>query len=83
MTNQITQMITFCKENKCIPDEPAEHAIENGKQTKAALYQLILTKFKKYLLQYEQQETLDKFDVIVPKYFSFRIKLRNLFNGGE
>ena len=35
LTNFTTQWTIFHKENKCIPDEPAEHTIKNGKQTKA------------------------------------------------
>ena len=32
-------MVIFCKENKYIPDEPAEHTIENEKQIQADHYQ--------------------------------------------
>ena len=73
-------MITFYKENKCIPDNTAEHESETGKRTKTELFQLFLSKFKKDLLNYEHQETLDKFEVNLPKYLSFRDKLRNSFN---
>ena len=66
MTNLTTQMITFCKENKCIAENTAEHESETGKPTKVELFQLFLTKFKKILLNYEHQETLYKFDVNVP-----------------
>ena len=77
-------MITFCKENKCIPDNTAEHErSETGKRTKTELFQLFLSKFKKDLLNYKHQETLDKFEVNVPEYLSFRDKLRNSFNVGE
>ena len=77
-------MITFCKENKCIPDNTAEYErSETGKRTKTELFQLFLSKFKKDLLNYEHQETLDKFEVNVPEYLSFRDKLRNSFNVGE
>ena len=75
-------MITFCKENECIPDNTAEHErIETGKRTKTE--QLFLSKFKKDLLNYEHQETLDKFEANVPEYLSFSNKLRNSFNVGE
>ena len=41
-------MISFCKENKCIPDNTAEHEkSETGKRTKTELFQLNLSKFKK------------------------------------
>ena len=76
-------MITFCKENKCIPDKTAEHEKETGKRTKTELFQLFLSKFKKDLLSYEHQETLDKFEVNVPEYLSFHNKLRSSFNIGE
>ena len=39
------------------------------KTNKAELHQLLLTNFKKDLLQYERQETLDKFEVNVPNFF--------------
>ena len=83
MTNLTTQMITFRKENKCIPDNTAEHERETGKRSKTELFRLFLSKFKKDLLNYEHQETLDKFEVNVPEYLSFRDKLRNSFNVGE
>ena len=83
LTNLTTQMITFCKENKCIPNNTAELESETGKRTKTKLFQLFLSKFKKDLLSYEHQETLDKFEVIVPEYLSFHNKLRNSFNVGE
>ena len=83
LTNLTAQMITFCKENKCIPDNTAELEIETGKRTKTELFQLFLSKFKKDLLSYEHQETLDKFEVNVPEYLSFHKKLRNSFNIGE
>ena len=76
-------MITFCKENKCIPDNTAELESKTGKRTKTELFQLFLSKFKKDLLSYEHQETLDKFEVNVPEYLSFHKKLRNSFNIGE
>ena len=83
LTNLTTQMITFCKKNKCIPDNTTEHESETGKRTKTKLFQLFLSKFKKDLLNYEHQETLDKFEVNVPEYLSFRDKLRNSFIVGE
>ena len=83
LTNLATQMITFCKENKCIPDNTAELENETGKRTKTELFQLFLSKFKKDLLNYEHQETLDKFEVNVPEYLFFCDKLRNSFNVGE
>ena len=83
LTNLTTQMITFCKENKCIPDSTAELESETGKRTKTELFQLFLSKFKKDLLSYEHQETLDKFEVNKPEYLSFQNKLRNSFNIGE
>ena len=70
LTNLTNQMITFCKENKCIPDNTAEHESETGKRTKTELFQLFLSKFKKDLLSYEHQETMDKFEVNVPEYLS-------------
>ena len=76
-------MITFCKENKCTPDNTAELESETGKRTKTELFQLFLSKFKKDLLSYEHQETMDKFEVNVPEYLSFHKKLRNSFNIGE
>ena len=76
-------MITFCKGNKCIPDSTAELESETGKRTKTELFQLFLSKFKKDLLIYEHQETLDKFEVNVPEYLSFRDKLRNSFDVSE
>ena len=76
-------MITFCKEIKCIPDNTAKLESEIGKRTKTELFQLFLSKFKKDLLYYEHQETLDKYEVNVPEYLSFRDKLRNSFNFGE
>ena len=76
-------MITLCKENKCIPDNTAELESETGKRTKTELFQLFLSKFKKGQLNYEHEETLDKFEVNVQEYFSFRDKLRNSFNVGE
>ena len=54
----------------------AEHDNENGKRTKAKLFQLFLTNFKKDLLQYEDHETLDRFEVNVPKNLLFRNKLK-------
>ena len=83
LTNLTTQMITFCKENKYIPDNTAEHGSETGKRTKIELFQLFLFKFKKDLLNYEHQDTPDKFEMRVPNYLSFRDKLRNSFNVGE
>ena len=83
LTNLTTQMITFCKENKCIADNTAEVESETGKRTKTELFQLFLSKFKKDPLGYEHQETLDKFEVNVPEYLSFHNKLRNSFNIGE
>ena len=83
LTSLTTQMITFCKENKCIPDNTAELESESGKRTKTELFQLFLSKFKKDLPSYEHQETLDKFEVNVPEYLSFHNKLRNSFNIGE
>ena len=62
-------MITFCKENKCIPDNTAELESETGKRTKPELFQLFLSKFK--------------FEVNVPEYLSFRDKLRNSFDVSE
>ena len=82
LTN-LTQMIKFCKENKCIPDNTAELESETGKRFKTELFQLFLSKFKKDLLSYEHQETLEKFEVNVPEYLSFHNKLRNSFNIGE
>ena len=72
-------MITFCKENKCIPDKTAELESETGKRTKTELFQLFLSKFKRDLLRYEHQETLDKFEVNVPEYFYFHNEIRNSF----
>ena len=67
LTNLTTQMITFCKVNKCIPDNTAEHErSETGKRAKTELFQIFLSKFKKVLLNYEHQEKLDKFEVNVP-----------------
>ena len=83
LTHLTNQMITFCKENKCIPDNTAEHESETGKRTKTELFQLFLSNFKKDLLSYEHQETLDKFEVNVPEYLSFHNKLRSSFNIGE
>ena len=83
LTNLTTQLIAFCKNNKATPDNTAENEIETGKRTKAELFRLFFTKFKKDLLQYEHQETLDKFEVNVPQYLSFHNKLRNSFNVGE
>ena len=83
LTNLTTQMITFCKDNKCVPETTAKHECETGLRTKLVLFQLFLSKFKKDLLNYEHQETLDKFEVNVPEYFSFPDKLRNSFNIGE
>ena len=83
LTNLTNQMITFCKEKKCIPDNTAEHDSGTGKRTKTELFQLFLSKFKKELLNYEHQETLDKFEVNVPEYLSFRDKLRNSFDVSE
>ena len=83
LTNLTTQMITFCKENKCIPDNTAELESETGKRTRRELFQLFLSMFKKDLLSYEHQETLDKFEVNVPEYLSFHNKLRNSFKIGE
>ena len=83
LTNLTTQMITFCKENKCIPDNTAELESETGKRTKTELFQLFLSNFKKDLLSYEHQETLDKFEVNVTEYLSFHKKLRNSFNISE
>ena len=76
-------MITFCKENKCIPDNTAELESETGKRTKTELFQLLLSKFKRNLLSYEHQETLDNFEVNKPEYLSFHNKLRNSFKVGE
>ena len=70
-TNLTNQMIIFCKENKCIPDNTAEHESDAGKRTKTEVFQLFLYKFKKDLLSYEHQETLEKFEVKVPEYLSF------------
>ena len=83
LTNLTTQMITFCKENKCKPDNTTEHEGETGKRTKTELFQLFVSKFKKDLLSYEHQETLDKFEMNVPEYLSFHNKLRSSFNIGE
>ena len=83
LTNLTTQMITFCKENKCIPDNTAKLESETGRRTKTELFQLFISKFKKNLLSYEHQETLDKFEVNVPEYLSFHNKLRSSFNVGE
>ncbi|XP_075248371.1 uncharacterized protein LOC142341330 [Convolutriloba macropyga] len=58
-------------ENKCIPDNTAEHESDAGKRTKTEVFQLFLYKFKKDLLSYEHQETLEKFEVKVPEYLSF------------
>ena len=53
LTNLTTQMITFCKENKCITDNTAEHErSETGKRPKTELFQLFLSKFKKDILNY-------------------------------
>ena len=71
LTNLTTQMITFCMENKCIPDNTAELESETGKRTKSELFQLFVSKFRKDLLSYEHEETLDKFEVNVPEYLSF------------
>ena len=76
-------MILFCKENKCIPVNTAELESETGKRTKTELFQLFLSKFKKDLLSYEHQETLDKFDGNVQESLSLHNKLRNSFNIGE
>ena len=38
LTNLTTQMITFCKENKYIPDNTAEHDSGTGKRTKTELF---------------------------------------------
>ena len=83
LTNLTNRTITFCKENKCIPDKTAELKSETGKRTKTELFQLFLSEFRKDLLSYEHQETLDKFEVNVPEYLSFHNKLRNSFNIGE
>ena len=80
LTNLTTQMFTFFKENKCKPDNTTEHEEETGKRTKTELFQLFLSKFKKDLLSYEHQETLDKFEMNVPEYLSFHNKLRSSFN---
>ena len=80
LTNLTTQMITFCKKNKCIPDNTAKLESETGKRTKTEVFQLFLSKFKKDLLSYEHQE---KFEVNVPEYLSFHNKLMNSFNIGE
>ena len=45
LTNVTTQMITFCKENKCIPDNTAELESETGKRTKTELFQLLIFTF--------------------------------------
>ena len=37
LTNLTNQMITFCKENKCIPDKTAEHESETGKRTNTSI----------------------------------------------
>ena len=66
LTNLTTQKITFCKENKCIPDNTTEHESEIGKRTKTEPFQLFLSNFHNDLLNYEYQETLDKFEVNVP-----------------
>ena len=50
LTNLTTQLITFCKDNKITPDNINEHKIETEKRTKAELFQLFLTKFRKDLL---------------------------------
>ena len=76
-------MITYCKENKNIPDNTAEHDSGTGKRTKTELFQLFLSKFEKDLIYYEHQETLDKFEVNVPEYLSFRDKLRTSFDVSE
>ena len=83
LTNLTTQMIAFCKENKCIPDNTAELERETGKRTKTELFQLFLSKFKKDQLSYEHQEKLDKFEVNLPENLSFHNKLRKTFNIGE
>ena len=83
LTNLTFQTIIFCKEKKFLPTKPAEHTIENGKQTKAHLYQLFLTKFKKDLLQYEHKETVTKFEVNAPEHLSLSGKLINSFKVGE
>ena len=83
LTNLTNQMVTFCKENKCIPDNNAKHESETGIRTKTKLFQFFFSKFKKDLLNYEHQETLDKFELNVPEYLSFRDKPRNSFNVGE
>ena len=83
LTILTTQMIAFCKENKCIPNNTTEFESETGKRTKTEPFQLFLSKFKKDLLSYEHQESLDKFEVNVPEYLSFHNKLRNSFNIGE
>ena len=83
LTNLTTQLIAFCKNNTATPDSTAENEIETGKRTKSELFQLFFTKFKKDLLQYEHQETLDKFELNVPEKLSFHNKLRNSFNVGE
>ena len=70
LTNLTTQLIAFCKNNKATPDNTAENEKETGKRTKAELFQLFFTKFKKDSLQYEHQETMKKFEVNVPEYFS-------------
>ena len=74
-------MIIFCKENKCMPDNTAELESETGKRTKTELFQLFLCKFKKDILSYEHQETLEKFEVNVPDYLSFHKKLVNNMEG--
>ena len=90
LTNLTTQLMAFCKNNQATLDNTSENEIETGKRTKTELFQLFFTKFKKYLLQYEHQETLDMFEVSEPEYFynkrsriSFHNKLRNSFNVGE
>ena len=83
LTNLTTQLIAFFKNNKATPDNTAENEIETGKRTKAEFFQFFFTKFKKDLLQYEHQETLDKFEVNVPEYLSFHNKLKNTFSVGE
>ena len=77
------EKITFCKENKCIPDHTGEHESETGIRTKAELFKFFLTKFMKDLINYERQETLDKFEGNLPEYLLVRGKLRNSFIVGK
>ena len=82
LTNLTTQIITFCKENKCIPVNITQQESETGKRRNTELFQLFLTKFKNDL-NYENQETLDNFEVNVQEYLLFHGKLRNSINVDE